>query len=100
MRPRHWKKNELGEGAAVVGPEYFDDSNPWIGWIIDYFHAVVEISNIPGVHITHRTGGSANQGSSSFFTQAVLDVEAGLADLALTSFWVTSERYAHNFYQH
>ena len=89
----HYKRDETtGEILASDAPEYYNNSHPWLGITVDYFNAVLNVSNIPAVIFTHRSVGSAGKGYSSIWTQAVTDVEAGIADLAISSFWITSER--------
>ena len=80
--------NEL---ASSSGPEYYDDSVPWAGFMVDYFDAVVELSDMKGVEYTYRTKGADTLGLGAF-TGVVHDVQAGLTDLALSSYWITSDR--------
>ena len=91
--PVHFKVDPTtGEDVKFDAPEYYDNTIPWQGWIVDYFNAVVKISNMPNVEYVHRSVGSGNKGYSSMWTQTVTDVEAGVADLAISSFWATTER--------
>lgn len=92
--PVHFKESATGEVATPDGPEAYDDSVPWKGLFIDYFDAVVANSNIVGVKYVHRSRGSKQYGIDSIFTQTVADVEAGVADLSTSMYWVTPERWA------
>ena len=80
--PLHYKVNPTsGERAKdFEGPEYFMDEIPWNGWIIDYFDEMLKVSNMPPVEYVHTSVGSQNKGIGSTWTQAVSDVEAGVAD--------------------
>ena len=90
----HYKTNEEGKMVEEDGPEYYNNSVPWKGFVIDYFNAILTVSNIPRVEYTFRSLGAAKKGHTSKYTQAVSDVEAGITDIAISSFWATTERYA------
>ena len=88
----HYKTDEMGNILEIDAPAYYNNSHPWVGLTIDYFNAVLNVSNIPGVLYTHRSVGSAGKGYESIWTQTVADVEAGIADFSVSSYWITSER--------
>jgi hypothetical protein len=92
--PAHYKLAADGNKALSTGSEYFDDSIPWQGWVIDYLDAVLEISNMKSFNYTHRSGGSEVAVTSSIYTGAVYDVQTGLSCMAASLFWITSERLA------
>ena len=59
---------------------------------MDYLDAVVDVSDISGLNYTHRSGGSAVVVTSSAWTAAVYDIQAGLSCLSSSLFWITTER--------
>jgi len=88
----HFKRNPTTyELAESTGPEYYNDTISWHGYVIDYFNAVVELSNMAGVEYTFRTVGADDAGYDPF-TGVVHDVHAGLTDVALSTYWITSDR--------
>jgi hypothetical protein len=92
--PAHYKLAADGNIALSTGSEYFDDSIPWQGWVVDYLDAILEISNIKSFNYTHRSGGSEVAVTSSIYTGAVHDVQTGVSCLAASLFWITSQRLA------
>jgi hypothetical protein len=92
--PVHYKLTADGNIASSSGSEYYDDSIPWKGWLLDYLDDVLEISNVKSFDYTPRSGGSEVAITSSIYTGAVYDVQTGLSCLAASLFWVTSERLA------
>lgn len=60
--------------------------------MLDYFNAVTEISNIYDVEYTHRSVESEQTGFLSPYTQPVTDAGNGIADVAISTFWVTTQR--------
>ncbi|CAB9527882.1 receptor ionotropic, delta-2 [Seminavis robusta] len=86
----HFKRTESGELAQNKGPEYYNDDVPWQGYAIDYFNAVVELSNAAGVEYTFRSVGADELYDP--FTGVVHDVHAGLVDVAISTYWITSQR--------
>ena len=89
--PAHYKLT--ADGADMAGDaEYYDDSVPWQGWIIDYLNAIVGISNMGGLNFTYRSGGADVAATGSAWSAAVHDVHAGVSHLSGSSFWITSER--------
>jgi hypothetical protein len=87
----HFKRNASGELVNSDGPEYYNKTIPWLGSAIDYFNAVVEISNMAGVEYTFRSIGADTLGLGPF-TGLVHDVQAGLVDVAISTYWITSDR--------
>jgi Bacterial extracellular solute-binding proteins, family 3 len=87
----HFKRNESGEIVSSNGPEYYNDTIPWLGSAIDYFNAVIEISDMAGVEYTFRSIGADSKGLDPF-TGLVHDVQAGLVDVAISTYWITSDR--------
>ena len=87
----HFKLKENGEMAESKGPEYYNDEVPWQGYVVDYFSAVVGLSNMAGVEYTFRSLG-ADEANDDPYSGVVLDVHAGLTEVALSTFWITSER--------
>ena len=88
----HYKKDLKRGILPDNATEYFDDSHLWLGFAIDYFNAIITISNIGSVKFVHRSLGSDSRGISSEWTRAISDVESGIADLSVGSFWTTPER--------
>lgn len=88
----HYKNNADGDLSNLSGAEYYNNSVPWQGWIIDYMNAIVEMSDATGLNYTFRTGGSDKAMNQSAYSAAVYDVGSGLSDLALSVFWITSDR--------
>lgn len=94
--PHHWKRRITVNGGPAdrEGPEYYNDQLPWEGWAVEYFDAVLALSNVipHKVQYTHRSRGSQTKGYYSAWTQTVTDVGAGIVDMSVSSYWVTSER--------
>ena len=91
--PAHYKLTESGEIAEWDSEaEYYNDTVPWRGWIIDYLEALAESTDIAGFNYTFRSGGSDVVSPSSAWTAAVHDVSAGIANISVSSFWITSSR--------
>eukprot|EP00984_Skeletonema_dohrnii_P024491 scaffold13616_cov98-Skeletonema_dohrnii-CCMP3373.AAC.2 len=86
---------QLPDGTKLNGfsDEYFDDTVPFGGIYINYINELVKISNgdIQNVTSTHISRGSLKRYPASSFTAAVQDVENGLADMAVGSFWITGQ---------
>ena len=89
--PGHYKLNADGDVAEGSGPEYYNNSIPWVGWIVDYLEALREISNIRKFEYTFRSVGSDSLYSSGW-TASVHDVQSGISETGLGSYWITSER--------
>lgn len=90
--PNHYKLTESGEIANYPGEEYYNDQIRWRGMHIDYFNAVVGISNIAKVAYTHRSRGSDVAHPESAWTAAVYEIHAGISCIAISNFWITAER--------
>ena len=56
--PRHYKMTESGEIAASNSAEYYNDTIPWQGWIIDYLSAIADNTEIAGFNFTFRSRGT------------------------------------------
>jgi len=82
------KKTESGTIADFSGPEYYNSSIPFEGAAIDYVERISDWK----IKYTTRSKGSDKKHPSSAFTATVRDVQAGLADMAVGQFWVTTER--------
>merc|ERR1712226_806207 len=93
-KPFHYKIHPNGSDEDIdVEEEYFNDSNPWKGWVIDYVEEILKISNIAEFKYTHRSGGSSVAvNHSSDWSASVYDVNAGISCLSVSAFWVTMER--------
>ena len=89
--PGHYKLNADGDVAEENGPEYYNNSIPWVGWIVDYLEAVREISNIRKFEYTFRSVGSDSLYSSGW-TASVHDVQSSIAESGIGNYWITSER--------
>ncbi|CAB9529115.1 glutamate receptor [Seminavis robusta] len=92
--PLHYKEDSAGHVYEPNSPAVFDESIPWRGHLIDYFNSVVKYSNIKSIQYVHRSEGSKYKGLPNSYTQSVSDVEAGIIDLAISTYWVTTERLA------
>lgn len=93
--PNHYKIDPSGQGVVHPdSPQAYNSSLPWTGYMIDYFNDVMGISNVQSVRYVHRSRGSKTKGYSGQFTQSVTDVEAGIVDVGVSSYWVTAERLA------
>lgn len=96
--PVTYKTNEEDTGGTVYGmdgPEIFDPRIPWQGSLIDYFEdAILKPSAVSGAEYHRRSKGAQTKGIASHYTQAVSDVEAGIADAGMGLFWVTAQRLA------
>jgi len=90
--PVHYKSNADGEVYNFSGAEYYNNSVPWQGWMIDYMNAIVDMSGATGLNYTFRTGGSDKAMPESVYSAAVYDVGSGLSDLAVSVLWITSDR--------
>jgi len=82
------KTTESGTIADPSGPEYYNSSIPFEGAAIDYVERISDWK----IKYTTRSRGSDKKQPSSTFTATARDVQAGLADMAVGPFWVTTER--------
>jgi len=85
------EKDLTGLSEEDAANAYYNDSIPWSGIGIDFFNALIERSPASGCNFTFRSK-STSVYSDSTYTQAVYDVGNGVADMAFTAFWLTSER--------
>ena len=98
--PTHFKRIESSSAVGIVQTAnetiYSDESIPFEGAIIDYLEALkpfVRQYNITGFTYTWTSRGaraSANDGSE--WTGAVHEVVNNVADMAASTFWVTTPR--------
>ena len=90
--PAHYKIGASGSHNDISEQDYLNDTIPWEGWLMNYLDAVLEVSDISGWNYTHRSGGSSVVVTSSIWTAAVYDIQAGLSCLSSSLFWITTER--------
>ena len=92
--PYHYKENPTtGEVLSdPKGEEYYNDTIPWKGRVIEYFDTVIENSNIQKIQYTHVSQGSFATHPQSSWTSAVRDIQVGISCLGASHFWVTMER--------
>jgi hypothetical protein len=90
--PAHYKIGANGSHNDVSRPDYLNDTIPWEGWLMDCLDAVLDVSDMSGLNYTHRSGGSDVVVTSSAWTAAVYDIQAGLSCLSSSLFWITTER--------
>ena len=91
--PYTYKRDFNGEILTDAGDEYYDDSVPFEGVLIDYLSRLQKLSG-GDFNITYVHGSRASKlvHPTSAYTAAVQDIEDGLIDLSVGPFWITGER--------
>jgi len=102
MRPFMYKRNLEDNGLVAtedheyydnLGSEYYNNSIPYEGAIIDYFDSLMGIADGDfNIEYTYGSRASRRVHEASTFTAAVQDIEDGLVDAAVGPFWITGPR--------
>lgn len=90
--PYHYKRTAEGEIASYEGPEYYNDTIPYQGSIIDYMDKLQTLTAVNQFSYTFRSGKQGSGFSSSSFSTSVHDVQRGVVDMSASIFAMTSER--------
>ena len=91
--PYTFKRDNDGNILGFGGEEYYNDSVPVEGVIVDYLDALQELSE-GEFNVIYRFGSRASRlvHPSSTYTAVVGDVEDGVVDLGAAPFFITGER--------
>lgn len=97
--PYHYKRNEAGEVLSEPGEEYWNNSVPFEGAMVDYLYQLQTLSDGDfDVEWTFGSRASKLTHPSSAYTASVQDVQDGLIDFVVGPIWVTGERLRMSTY--
>ena len=95
LPPMHFKRDpSSGRPHEGLDDLYEDDRIPWHGIYVDYFDTMLDAGHAgaqAGIELSFVSGGSRRT-TESAWTAAVKDVARGVADVAISDFWMTVER--------
>ncbi|KAL7526580.1 hypothetical protein ACHAXR_005246 [Thalassiosira sp. AJA248-18] len=93
--PLMYKRSPSGDilTSDTVGAEYYNSSVPFEGVFVNYLDNLMSIADAD-LNINYTFGSKAGRRvySSTKYTAAIQDIQDGLADMAIGSFWVTGQR--------
>jgi len=97
--PYNYKRNELGEVLSEPGEEYWNNSIPFEGAMVEYLDQLQTLAKGDfNVEWTFGSKSSMLIHPNSPYTASVQDVQDGLVDMALGPIWVTGERLRMSTY--
>lgn len=92
--PYMFKRDSMTDEILTVGgDEYYNNSIPFEGVLVNYLNQLVAISD-GDFKINYTSGSKVSRiiHPKSSYTATVQDIEDGLQDMAVSDFWVTGER--------
>mmetsp|Transcript_4400 Transcript_4400/g.9924 ORF Transcript_4400/g.9924 Transcript_4400/m.9924 type:complete len:369 (+) Transcript_4400:242-1348(+) len=91
--PYIFKRSPSGDILAEAGNEYYNNSVPFEGVLVNYLNSLQDLAD-GDFKITWMYGSKASNmiHPTSSFTAVVQDIEDGLLDMGVSTFWVTGER--------